>query len=193
MFFFLVGVQAPHKERGGSFLGGLFPGREGWLGRWHHRCRQQAADDWRQEGDKPGGRCWIPVTQHQSEVSKQLFAHRCCCMLNIIVLSLSCLFMTTASLYNSPPSASVSLLKQSAGRHVWRPQWDQHEHSRGARQHLQQLFLRWASTATGLFFYIIVLNAPTQAWMEVRSGQRTDLTGGCRGLLSCCKIFRHFH
>lgn len=155
VFFFLVGVQARHKERGGSFLGGLFPGGEGWLGRWHHRCCRQAADDWRQEGDKPGGRCWIRVTQHQSEVSKQLFAHRLCSMFNIIMLSLSCLFMTTASHYNSPLSTSLSLLKQSVGRHVWRPQWDQHERSCGAWQHLQQLFLRWASSA-GLFFSIII-------------------------------------
>lgn len=69
LYFFLVGVQAPDKECGGSFFGGLFPGGERYLGRWHHRRGRQAADGRRWEGDKPARPCWIPVTRHQSEVS----------------------------------------------------------------------------------------------------------------------------
>lgn len=67
--FFLVGVQATDEEFGGSFPGGLFPRGARWVGGWHHRCSGQTADRWWWEGDQQTRPCWIPVTQHQSEVN----------------------------------------------------------------------------------------------------------------------------
>lgn len=137
-FFFLAGVQAPDKEWGGSFFGGLFPGGERWLGRWHHRCRRQAADVRRREGDKPGRSLWIPVNQHKSEVSLTNKSSPTCCsivhVLNLVVFSLlhpADRFLSQL-VYYCYFKLCLSPLKQSVGLHVWRPQWHQDEQPCGA-------------------------------------------------------------
>lgn len=66
----LACVQASDKECISAFPGGLYSGGARWLGSRHHCRRWEVADRWRWGYEQPERPYWIPVTQHQSDVSQ---------------------------------------------------------------------------------------------------------------------------
>lgn len=130
-----AGAEAADPERRGSLPGGLFPGGERRLGGRHHRCRPPAAD-WGRARVEPGRLCWSSAPEHQPEVGAGTWQPLRPSGLH----SLACVDVFVSS-------------QQSSGLDVRRPQWHQDEQPCGARQHLQQLLLRWDALFMTLNLY----------------------------------------
>lgn len=121
----------------------LVPGRRGITGQvtsplWSTSCGQPEAARWQTRKTLLDPSY---TTSIWGEPCKQKFAHRLCS----IVRMLNPVFLLS---YPAFFYLFMTVLKQSVGLHVRRPQWHQHEQPRGAGQHLQQLFLRWAFTTS---------------------------------------------